>query len=504
MTSMTSLMSIISSPAHASVIQVPAGQPTLKAAIAAAVSGDEIVVADGVYTGADNRALDFGGKNLFLHSANGPAACIIDCELAARGFEFQSGETAAAIVEGFTIRHGKPAAGTLSGGAIFIHGAGMTTGPTVRHCTFEANTAGAGGAIAAADSANPTVVDCTFVANAATSSVGNSGGGGIQLNGAGVAMTIEKCTFEANTAPSGGGVYSAGSSLPTINGCTFIKNTATSYAGAISLSGPSVATVWNCRFFGNNGPSYGGAIAIVGTGANPSIVNCVFSGNSVKPPIGLGGAVMIQLGSAQILNCTMVGNAAGGPSFGSAIAKLSNVSCNVQNCVLWGNAGAPILDSGTNPIVVAYSIVQGGFAGAGNSGADPLIVDADGPDNMVGTPDDDLRVSAGSPAIDSGSNPAWNVALTTDVAGNLRFYDDPAVPDGGAGTAPIIDRGAYESQPAAPTCDLADLDCDGDVDGGDLGLLLGAWGSNNPDADLDGDGLVGGGDLGIMLGAWTG
>lgn len=49
---------------------------------------------------------------------------------------------------------------------------------------------------------------------------------------------------------------------------------------------------------------------------------------------------------------------------------------------------------------------------------------------------------------------------------------------------------------------LGDLDGDGVVDGADLGLLLGAWGSEDSSADLDGDGLVGGADLGILLGNW--
>jgi len=48
----------------------------------------------------------------------------------------------------------------------------------------------------------------------------------------------------------------------------------------------------------------------------------------------------------------------------------------------------------------------------------------------------------------------------------------------------------------------ADLNGDGVVDGADLGELLSAWGSSNPDADLNGDGVVDGADLGILLGAW--
>ena len=47
-----------------------------------------------------------------------------------------------------------------------------------------------------------------------------------------------------------------------------------------------------------------------------------------------------------------------------------------------------------------------------------------------------------------------------------------------------------------------DLNGDGKVDGADMGLMLGAWGTSDPAADLDGDGDVDGADLGLLLGAW--
>ena len=50
---------------------------------------------------------------------------------------------------------------------------------------------------------------------------------------------------------------------------------------------------------------------------------------------------------------------------------------------------------------------------------------------------------------------------------------------------------------------FGDLNRDGRVDGADLGLLLGAWGTSGPE-DLDDSGVVDGGDLGLLLGAWTG
>ena len=59
---------------------------------------------------------------------------------------------------------------------------------------------------------------------------------------------------------------------------------------------------------------------------------------------------------------------------------------------------------------------------------------------------------------------------------------------------------------AAPPACAADITRDGAVNGADLALLLGGWGtaagSNAVDADLDDDGLVAGADLAVMLGAW--
>jgi hypothetical protein len=67
-------------------------------------------------------------------------------------------------------------------------------------------------------------------------------------------------------------------------------------------------------------------------------------------------------------------------------------------------------------------------------------------------------------------------------------------------SAPVdMDTAAIALTPGRP----ADLNGDGAVNGDDLGILLGAWGSapGNP-ADLNGDGAVNGDDLGIMLGDW--
>ena len=48
----------------------------------------------------------------------------------------------------------------------------------------------------------------------------------------------------------------------------------------------------------------------------------------------------------------------------------------------------------------------------------------------------------------------------------------------------------------------ADLDADRLVNGDDLGILLGAWGTAGTVADLDANGIVNGDDLGLLLRAW--
>jgi len=56
-------------------LSVPAIHPTIQSAIDVAVSGDIIVVDDGVYTGDGNRDIDFKGKAITLRSENGPENC---------------------------------------------------------------------------------------------------------------------------------------------------------------------------------------------------------------------------------------------------------------------------------------------------------------------------------------------------------------------------------------------------------------------------------------------
>jgi hypothetical protein len=61
-----------------------------------------------------------------------------------------------------------------------------------------------------------------------------------------------------------------------------------------------------------------------------------------------------------------------------------------------------------------------------------------------------------------------------------------------------IEEGCQPGEPCGP-----DLDGNGTVDGADLAILLGAWGTAGPLGDLDESGAVDGADLAILLGGWS-
>ena len=68
--------------------------------------------------------------------------------------------------------------------------------------------------------------------------------------------------------------------------------------------------------------------------------------------------------------------------------------------------------------------------------------------------------------------------------------------------------GEWQGADTACDTDTCGSDCpgdfngDGEIGGGDLTILLAAWGTDDPAIDLNDDGIIGGGDLTILLAAW--
>ncbi len=79
--------------------------PTIAEAIAAAIPGDSILLAAGLYLGAGNTQLDYAGKDIVIAGA-GPEATILDCmDSGVPVLRFENGETRAAVLRDLTLRN---------------------------------------------------------------------------------------------------------------------------------------------------------------------------------------------------------------------------------------------------------------------------------------------------------------------------------------------------------------------------------------------------------------
>jgi len=270
--------------------------------------------------------------------------------------------------------------------------------------------------------------------------------------------TIRNCSFRENTAYRGGGIYNYSGS-PTIINCSFIMNRGGENGGGMYNNEVCNPTVTNCRFMGNYARAttagFGGGMHN-NWRSSPVVTNCSFSGNTAWSQ---GGGMFNYNNNPTVTNCSFCQNRAIRYSAGG-IYNYYQGRAYLKNCILWGNEPDEISNF-QSTTTVTYSNVQGGWPGVGNLNADPLFVDPDGSDDIVGTEDDDLRLLPGSPCIDAGDNSAVPADVTTDLEGLPRFIDDPGTMDTGKGTAPIVDMGAHEglvticdTYPASPTISI--------------------------------------------------
>jgi len=263
----------------AGTIHVPADHPTIQGAIDAAQDGDLVLVAPGTYF----ENIDFKGKAITVQSSDGPNVTTIDGGGVNSVARFTSGETSAAVLDGFRLTNGYGPSSSLpyDGGGINCH-----------------------------NGSSPTIVNNWIDYN-----VAESGGGGIACDAS--SPTIENCRIENNQAFVGGGVMAENSSVPLVRFCVITSNrggrTGASGGGGGIYSRRSAMTVVNTIIAGNSADLEGGGLDVIDRGM--LLVNSVVWGNSlVSGTAGTGAwvwATTLTLWNSIVWNNDF-GTAAGG------------------------------------------------------------------------------------------------------------------------------------------------------------------------------------------------
>jgi len=259
---------------------VPTEYETIQLAINTSRSGDTVLVADGTYTGAWNSDLDFLGKSLTVRSENGPSECVIDCQGARRGGLFNSGESRAAVFDGFTITRGS--VNGNGGGIACTNG----SSPAITNCVLNqcAAVGGNGGGLYLASSASPIIANCLLTQNSAVN------GGGVYAESASVVLS--NCEIRENTATSnGGGIYqSSGSGL--FGNCLIVNNSlqgTSAYGGGGRWSSVNPLRFNSCTFNGNTGAASGGGMYV--SYCTTTLLNSILYGNSAGEIYQSGGTI---------------------------------------------------------------------------------------------------------------------------------------------------------------------------------------------------------------------
>jgi hypothetical protein len=246
-----------------------------------------------------------------------------------------------------------------------------------------------------------TLIDCEFFDNE---------GDAVKFELSGTAI-IERCVISDN---DGSGIVSGSGTHVTLRNSALSGNGG---GGAIIRVGSVENTL-----FQNNSGAYGGGMRI---GNDVTITNAAFIDNTALE----GNGIYMSYGSAVLTNVTFAHNTS---PFGAAIRVVSG-EIQIHNAIVWGNNVPPTeIDPGAS-LTFSHSLVEGsggssawipsiGTDGGNNIDADPLYADASALD---------MRLSAGSPAINAGDNSAPYL-LSTDLDGRIRIAE---------GT---VDMGAYE------------------------------------------------------------
>jgi predicted outer membrane repeat protein len=398
--------------AGAAVLRVDPNDPnayaTIGAAVHAAAEGDTVQVADGVYyIDSEVGGAIYIFASLVVQSEGGPQHCTIEAKAGNGAFHIQPAAVAVSI-EGFTFK----GLACDEGAAIHSQCAGSLT---VRNCHFQGNVSE------------------------------REDGGAVYLE-RGTAV-FSGCTFIDNAAQDDGGAIACGAEVDLLlEDCTFISNSCQDNGGAVFCRDGTL-TLRRCGFFGNRADSNGGACYMRDT--KSGFLNCLFSGNEAGND---GGAIYGRQGFTNIVHCTVSANRA--DRHGGGLSSTNVWSIYVYGSILWGNQDCNALGQtaqlANTENIVAYSCIQGWAAQDTILTHAPIFKDADGPDNVIGTPDDDLRLQAGSMCIDASSLTSVSWPFMVDYNRNDRLVGaavDIGAFEYGAAPANWVDEAATQWTP---------------------------------------------------------
>lgn len=222
--------------------------------------------------------------------------------------------------------------------------------------------------------------------------------------------------------------------------------------GIFCLNASTNPTIRNCIITGNKAWS-GGGISCYGSSAK--IMNCTIINNNAYHDKG-GGVLCWDHSNATITGCTIAGNKA---KFAGGGIYFYGGSPTLTNSILWGNTANSIPQQietgGGSSLSVSYCDVEGGWSGTGNKNINPLFVD-----DVNG----DYHLSPNSPCIEAG-NPNYSPYLEEwDIDGEPRVMGN------------CIDMGSDEISDM-----LADFSDNGIIDSQDLNFLSQTWLSTQGD-----------------------
>jgi hypothetical protein len=324
---------LLALPAQSATIRVPEDEPTILAAVAAAVSGDTVEVACGTYYEHNI----FVGANILIRSETGDPSCVT-INAQSLGRSMSSGGDA--TIRGLTFTAGSLAG---DGGGYYCYSGSST----LSNCVITGNAADRGGGVYVRGGSSLTLQNCTISNNIAT--VVRGDGGGVHCT-VGSTTVLDGCDISANSAFNDGGGLFASQATLTLSSCTFVGNGAVR-GGGLTVLRPVTATVQGCKFTSNTSTQGGAAYGLDNQQpASPMLFSdCEFYRNHA----GEGGAVHIDTPVFGCINplidflgCTFRENTAadGGALRLRSVARISSCYFDTNVCTvgMWGGGAASI------------------------------------------------------------------------------------------------------------------------------------------------------------------